>query len=185
MKLFDNEAYVYDIEYVDGKFQVTKYYTKIESEQVNGTAKSLRKFHYIETTFPESLQAEITSLKSQGYKHIGNFFPNDLVNYVICPNYLLSLKLWLMEKNCVLLEKLYNVVSINGEEKIMTYIVYVDLKTGIVYQMNMGILGANVSDNYSVLQANAYIPTEQSKFYNDLEAFKTTAPLTLNRKKGN
>ncbi len=182
--LFNNECLIYDIKYTEKGFVVDKYRSKIITRKLYDEVLSYRTYRFIGRDYPDDLPTEIKLLKEKGYKDIGLFVPNNLVNKVICPNYLLSIKLHLMERNCQLLEKVYDIVNIDNNERIRTFIIYVDIKTGIVYQMNMGILGSNVESNIMLLQKYAYVNYQKSKFFNNEETENHKSVLKLTHKKG-
>ncbi len=181
--IFNNECLIYDIEYTEKGFAVDKYRSKIITRKLYGEVLSYRTYRFIGRDYPDDLPTEIKLLKEKGYRDIGLFFPNNLVNKVICPNYLLGIKLHLMERNCQLLEKVYDIINIDNKEQIRTFIIYVDIKTGVTYQMNMGIIGRNCKSNITLLQDHGYINYQDSKFFNENVTKNHKSVLKLSHKK--
>ncbi len=181
--IFNTECLIYDIEYTQTGFAVDKYRSKIITNHTNGETISYRTYRFIGRDYPKDLSMEIKALRKKGYKDIGVLYPNELVSQIICSNYLLTLKLSLMERNCQLIEKIYDTIYTKDDIKIRTFIIYVDIKTGIVYQMNMGIIGSYNQKNINLLNEYNYINYKDSNFYNSNQINNHKNILNLTHKK--
>ena len=80
----------------------------------------------------------------------------------MCNNPLLKLKLLVLEQSCKILEKLYEITRINGEEYIITYLNLVNLNTGKIHFIKMDKMPYN-EVNMRLLEDKDYQRIEDSK----------------------
>ena len=119
----------YNITSEEGRPVIEKWNSILISTSINGKNESYYSSSNITKEYPTDIKLAIMELKEKGYQPF-RLEPNNDFD-IKCQNPLMLLRLWLLSKRHVLLEKVYDDALIQeGMTKIAKYIHYIDIETG-------------------------------------------------------
>ena len=99
-----------------------------------------RRSYYVFYPYQEELSIDhLNTLKKDGYIPYHNF-DNDNQIEICNINPVIDLKLKILNIHHKLLERIYDLVIIDGKSVVFTYLTYVNIFNGNMYMMNMGML---------------------------------------------
>ena len=134
-----NEKY-YDIIKDENNYHVHIYKEEIVNKRNKGKIDSYRAFTLLDDIYPDDLEKCIKELKSLGYLNGSKVIPEDYEGILI-NNPIVKLKLMHLSHKIKILEKVYTDYIIDNINYILTYMVYIDLDTGLIKILYLGNLG--------------------------------------------
>lgn len=173
-------CYAYDFHINDfHQVMIHTYYVGIENKYEGNKRRS----SYVFKPYEEQLDIqELDTLKRLGYVPYHNFgYDNDVT--VCNKKPLLDIKLKLLTIRNKILERIYDIVIIDGKSYIFTYITYVNVNSGEHFMLNMGKFDLYAEDKIANLEQLGYVDVFNSSLfahidYIDIHQNKT---LSLNR----
>ena len=122
-----------------------------------------RKYLYLGMEIPDDIEASICHLQSLGYLHINHFKPADF--NVLTNHPLVQIKLMLLARNHKILEKVYGEEIVDDINHIVSYITYVDMRTGEISFMKVADLGVYSDEIISDAEYFGYKSYHKSFYY--------------------